>query len=208
MGIDEVRVTRVKDGRASQIGIRTDVAWIHDNTPASTTITSAIPAVFDAYATIELPGSGDQDDGQWDEDDDARPRHDQALLALLREHTDDQPWWLGYLDTGADDIVFPDAPKVPLYADWPYVLLQAGPGEAAAWRREDQASFWGSALPNLMFPADHSWLVSTLWDDDWTCVGGSNALVNDLLHDEELGPRTRQVEDLDIDATPPGHQAM
>ena len=28
------------------------------------------------------------------------------------------------------------------------------------------------ALPDLMFPADRSWLVSTLWDDDRTCVGG------------------------------------
>jgi hypothetical protein len=32
-------------------------------------------------------------------------------------------------------------------------------------------------LPNLMFPADRSWLVSTLWDDDWTCVGGPAELV-------------------------------
>lgn len=211
MGIDDVRVTRVKGGRTSRIGVAADVAWIRDQTPASTKITAAIPPVFAAYATIELPGSGDQDDDEWDDDEpdgDARPRHDRALLALLRRHTNDQPWWLGYLDTGADDIVFPDAPTVALYADWSYVLVEAGPGEAAVWRREDEISFWGSALPNLMFPTDHSWLVSTLWDDDWTCVGGSNVLVSDLLHDEELGPRARQVKDLDIDVTPPGHHAM
>jgi hypothetical protein len=50
-------------------------------------------------------------------------------------------------------------------------------------------------------------LVSTLWDDDWTCTGGRTALVEDLLHDPELGPRARQVELGDDDATPPGYEA-
>ena len=55
------------------------------------------------------------------------------LLTLLSEHSPDQRW-LGYLDTGVDDIVFPDAPKVTLYAGWRYVLIEAGPDQAAAWR--------------------------------------------------------------------------
>ena len=42
----------------------------------------------------------------------------------------------GYLDTGADDIVFPDAPKVTLYSGWPYVLVEAGPEQAATWRQQ------------------------------------------------------------------------
>ena len=49
--------------------------------------------------------------------------HDRAVLALLREQSAGQPWWLGYLDTGAEDIVFPDAPKVTLYSGWEYVLV-------------------------------------------------------------------------------------
>ena len=32
-----------------------------------------------------------------------------------------------------------------------------------------------------MFPKDRSWLVSTLWDDDWTSIGGSDQLVNSFL---------------------------
>jgi len=36
------------------------------------------------------------------------------VLALLREQSPAQPWWRGYLDTGADDIVFPDLPARPV----------------------------------------------------------------------------------------------
>jgi hypothetical protein len=39
------------------------------------------------------------------------PEHDRALLSLLQRHTLAQPWWLGYLETGASDVVFYDAPK-------------------------------------------------------------------------------------------------
>jgi len=187
-------VTRAKDGRTWRIGTGAEVAWIADHTPAGLAVTAAIPPVFDAYATIELPYGGDgQDD------------HDQALLALLTEQSAGQPWWLGYLDTGADDIVFPDAPKVTLYAGWPYVLVEAGPDQAATWRRSGSGSFWNGALPNLMFPADRSWLVSTLWDDDWTCIGGPAELVGKFLRHPSL--RSRPVT-LGEDAAPPGHRAM
>ena len=101
--------------------------------------------------------------------------------------------------------MFPDAPKVTLYAGWPYVVVEAGPEQAATWRRDGGWSFWKGALPNLMFPADRSWLLSTLWDDDWTCVGGPVSLVEALLHRPELRPRARRVERGEP-ATPPGHQ--
>jgi hypothetical protein len=127
------------------------------------------------------------------------------MLALLSEHTAGQRWWLGYLDTGADDVVFPDAPMVTLYAGWRYVLVEAGPEQALAWRHSDLRSFWKGNLPSLMFPADQSWLVSTLWDDDWTCIGGPASLVGTFLRHPAL--QARRVE-LGQDATPPGHQAL
>jgi hypothetical protein len=46
------------------------------------------------------------------------------------------------------------------------VLVEAGPQQAATWRRWGDWSFWKGASPNLMFPADRSWVVSTLCDDD------------------------------------------
>jgi hypothetical protein len=80
--------------------------------------------VFEAYATVVLPEGGEGQD-----------EHDQAVLALLSEESGDQRWWLGYLDTGADDIGFPDAPKVTLHEGWRYVLVEARPEQAAAWRQ-------------------------------------------------------------------------
>jgi hypothetical protein len=173
------------------------VSWIQDGTAVTKAITSAIPPVFDAYATVELPAT-------WREEQD---RHDAAVIELLTRRTVSQPWWLGYLDTGAVDVVFADAPRTTLYADWKYVLVEAGPQQAASWRASDAGTFWKAGLPDLMFPGDRSWLVSTLWDDDWTCIGGRVALVEALLVDPELGPRATRVSLGDKDATPSGHEA-
>ena len=58
---------------------------------------------------------------------------------------------------------------------------------------------------SLMFPADRSWLVSAMWDDDWTCLGGPAGLVDRFLRHPDL--KARSVT-LDQDATPPGHEAL
>ena len=186
-------VRQAKDGRTWRIGTDAEVAWIANGTSIGRTITAAIPPVFAAYATVVVA---------YEEE---RVKHDRAVLALLAEQSPDQRWWLGYLDTGADDIVFSDAPKVTLYSGWHYVLVEAGPAQAAAWRPSDGRAFGTGDLPNLIFPADHSWLVSTLWDDDWTCIGGPTGLVDRFLCHPDL--QARPVA-LGQDATPPGHQAL
>jgi hypothetical protein len=187
-------VTRNRDGRAWRIGTDADVSWIATGTSVGRTINAAIPAVFEGYATVLVPYDHEETD-----------KHDRALIALLREQSPGQRWWLGYLDTGVDDILFADAPKVTLYTGWHYVLVEAGPDQAAAWRPSGGRQFGTGDLPNLMFPADRSWLVSTLWDDDWTCIGGPAGLVDRFLRHPDL--QARQV-DLGQDATPPGHQAF
>ena len=180
-----------KDGRQWRVGTDADVAWIQESTPAGVAITSAIPPVFAAYATLVVP-----------ETDEGRAEHSRLVLRLLSEQSRDQPWWLGYLDTGSDDLVLPDAPRVSLYASWEYVLVQAGPEEAARWRHDLRS--WRAPGPDLIFPADRSWLLSRLWDDDWRCLGGPTALVERFLRQPQLlGRRVGLGED----ATPPGHVA-
>ena len=200
----DVGQTRVKDGTAWRVGSEREIQWISDGTGTGRQITAAIPPVFADYATLAHPGEPEAPR-------DVRQEHHQdlALLELLRRHTPQQPWWLGYLDTGASDIVFWDAPKVLLYTGWRYVLIEAGPEQAVTWRPAPGAQHnWKSTeLPDLMFPEDHAWLVSTLWDDDWSCLGGSDALIADLLQDPVLGLQARRVF-IGQDATPPGHTAQ
>ncbi|MEH1164012.1 hypothetical protein V6V47_01345 [Micromonospora sp. CPCC 205539] len=177
-----------KDGRRWRIGTVSDVAWLAGHTTNGLSITAAIPQVFDGYATCHPP------DGVSIE------AHERAVIHELTAHGPDQPWWLGYLDTGAHDIVFPRAPTVSLDWGWAYVLVEAGPEQALTWRTGHMRHGAGS-LPDLFFPTDHSWLVSALWDDTWTDVGGSGDLIaalhrNPLVNARPVGP--------DEDALPPG----
>ena len=177
--------TVVADGRKWRVGTDAEVAWIAAGTSVSLAITAAIPAVFDAYATIVVP--------------DSYQEHASALLALLAEQAPaPHRWWLGY-PAGQ---IFPAAPTVTLYADWEYVLVEAGPRQAAAWGKDECRPSW--QLPSMMFPADRSWLVSTLWDDDWTCIGGPDSLVQRIMAHPQFESRLVAPGQ---DATPPGYQA-
>lgn len=155
--------------------------WITDGTVADGTITTAIPPLFAAYATFTEPDYGDPVDAA---------DQDRAVVDhLIRQGS--TPWWLGYLDTGVHDVVFPGAVRVPMYWGWPYVLVQAGPEQALDWR---------GTLPDLIFPLDRSWLLSMLWDDGWTCTGGPSPLITALVSDPLIN--ARRVERGD-DPTPP-----
>jgi hypothetical protein len=183
----------LKDGRAWRLGTSAEAAWINDGTSAGLTIAYAIPPIFDSYCTVELPQSHDPTE---------LDRHEEAVIELLTEQTPEQSWWLGYLDTGPSDVVFPYALRITIYYGYGYVLVEAGPRQAAEWR--EKGFSW--TLPELLFPADRSWLLSTMWDDGWTCVGGSRQLVDGFLRETTLGPRARRVA-LGQDPTPPGQEA-
>jgi hypothetical protein len=47
-----------------------------------------------------------------------------------------------------------------------------------------------------------------LWDDDWTCIGGSRGLVEAFLAHPDPQHRAREVDPSLEDATPPGHTAI
>ncbi|WP_433320135.1 hypothetical protein ACQP0U_15695 [Micromonospora sp. CA-269861] len=176
-----------KDGRTWRIGTASDVAWLTGRTTQGFSVTTAIPPVFEAYGTFYPPDGVGFD------------AHERAVINELATHTADQPWWLGFLDTGVHDVVFPHAPTVSLYWGWHYVLVEAGPEQALGWRTGHMRG--DGALPDLFFPADHSWFVSALWDDAWTDIGATGAVLaalrrNPLVNARLVGP--------DEDACPPG----
>jgi hypothetical protein len=186
-----------KDGRAWRIGTQDDLSWIQQGLTPGTAITNAIPPEFEAYATIALcegePG------------DRLPTAPDSAVFDVLEAHTDPQPWWLGYLETGASDVVFAEALRVKLYWDWAYVMVCAGPEQAASWSRDQM---WNWSLPALMFPKNRAWLVSLLWDDDWVSVGGSAELITGLQQHPKLARSTHRCSLSDPDAAPPGLRVL
>ena len=205
--VGDMDLWREKDGRAWRIGGDAEVAWIRENVSYhGPMIAYAIPPVFEAYATITLPVTPSTYQGRWTGGwgwDEPAERRDSSVLAVLEEHTPEQPWWLGYLNTtghGAETI-FPDAPKVELYG-WNYVLIEAGPEQAGSWR--EPPGDWKGMLPDLMFPTDRSWVTSTLWDDYWTCIGASETLIQAFLAHPYLRNHTRQVDPGSEDISPVG----
>lgn len=176
----------VRDGRAWTIGTDQEVAWLRGR-PDGLTVATALPLVFEAYATFH-----------WAEDVPVA-EHEAAVVDALVATTPEQPWWLGYLETGAHDVVAPQAPRVDLYWQWPYVLLLAGPEQALTWRTGTIRH--GGALPDLLFPVDRSWVVSALWDDGWTCVGGPARVVDALVADPRTSARRVRTDE---DTCPPG----
>ena len=77
-------------------------------------------------------------------------------------------------------------------------FLFGGPlAEAGQWG----ASSYGHGIPrdinspNLMWPADHAWFVTTNIDSEWTGVGGSAQLINDLLNETLLEVVRTRYED-------------
>ncbi len=150
------------DGLEWRLGTDADISWINAGTSAGKAITSAIPPLFDSYCTLLLPEKPETRDADL-------AIHERAMVEVLRSHTTEQHWLLGYLDTGATDVVFPYAPRTTMYYGYGYVLVEAGLMQAASWRTEG----WNTVLADLMFPQDRSLLLTTMWDDSWTCIGGS-----------------------------------
>lgn len=169
------------------------VDWITDSTRIDRTIASAIPPVYAGYATIVVPDGGE-----------AKTQADLALVAVLQAHAPAGRWWLGYLDTGAADLSNIEGQRVSAYVGWTYLLKGGGPQQALAARDNGRSTPWHSALPELLFPHDRSWLVSTLWDDDWRCLGGPESLIEAVLAHPHLEARAVNIDE---DATPPGHQS-
>jgi hypothetical protein len=169
--IDPDAVPAVAPGAPDPPGGSPVVDWITRSTRRDRTVISAIPLGFVRYATVVVP-----------EDDAAKTRADAALVEVLQAHTPEQPWWLGYLDTGVADLVDPDAPEgVGVRRIGPTCCCRAVAAcpDRAKQRRQHALA---QRPAELVFPADRSWLVSTMWDDDWRCVGGTGSAGRRAAH--------------------------
>jgi hypothetical protein len=128
-----------------------------------------------------------------------------ALSAVLARHTDDSAahcfFGLSTIYSGVEQhysaavqlswrarsfIVFAgpiDAAHEMGYEASSSGLVRQGDGP---WERAPPSSYWLSQPPNLLWPADHSWFVQSEVDLDSTVVGGSRALVDELLASPDL----------------------
>lgn len=128
-------------------------------------------------------------------------------LCALAYGQDIMPFWLAILLATGGIVLLAVSALVSAEHPCPRgaSLTVHGPEQAAAWRQGEPWSLRKGVLPDLMFPADRAWLFSTLWDDDWSCIGGPAALVSRFVDHPDLEARS---VDLSQDATPPGHQAI
>jgi hypothetical protein len=108
--------TAFRDGSTWPVGTEDEVAWINAGVIRGMSIAGSIPPVFAAYATLAFPLDLDAPRER------LRPREDRfddVLVRVLSAHTEPQPWWLGFLETGASDVVLDEAPRVHVYHNWP-----------------------------------------------------------------------------------------
>jgi hypothetical protein len=74
-----------------------------------------------------------------------------------------------------------DGPKLAL--DHHYLMFAGPLADAGHWGAAPYAPGHPRAInsPNLMWPADHAWCVTTNIDSEWTGVAGSASLIDELL---------------------------
>ena len=111
------------------------------------------------------------------------------FFELLSRHTDDRDdcWfglWDGWGGLGSDSSA--TTPRISLPGR-EYILLR-GPLSGIGEVRDE---LW----PSLVWPGDRAWCVATDIDLDSTYVGGSAALIAELLDDLRLETWTAQIED-------------
>jgi hypothetical protein len=163
-----------RDGKDWQVGDDQTVSWIRSNTVGGGRITAAIPPIYPRYATL-MPSAGT-----------APEVFERECVEALEGCTPSQPWWLGFLHTGAFPSPFPDAQEVELNYNWEYLFVRARPPQALNWRRGNIRSGLDGLIPEIIYPEDRSWLLSGMWDDAFICLGCDESVLNTLRNHEEI----------------------
>lgn len=169
---------------------RLDLTWISSGTRPGDSIHSAVPPIFENYATIVVA-----------RDAEVRQAQHRAIGAVL-ESTKEAALWIGVIETGDPDDYLADAVRATLYANWPYHMKYIS---ASTLLDHRNAHSERGPLPDLVFPPDRSWLATRLWDDSWISFGGSAAVTDALML--ATGTAARRVPPGGL-ITPPGEALL
>ncbi|MCL8250941.1 MULTISPECIES: hypothetical protein [Aeromicrobium] len=115
------------------------------------------------------------------------------------------PKWPGRIFT-KEKPVAPPPPAFPPHVmegpllsanDETYFLFGGPLAEAGRWGAQGYGNGAPRDInsPNLMWPADHAWFVTTGIEGTWTGVGGSESLVAALLRDDRLETVRQRYDD-------------
>jgi len=129
--------------------LATELDWIRIGTSLGMSIRSAVPGGFDVFGLLDI-------------DDGARPTEDALLNAL--ETSEGEPLVAGWILRNS--LVTETGDEHLLYANWRYRLRRVTRSDLTG-----RPSTGVNGFPDLLFPSDHRWIVSTLWDDSWRSIG-------------------------------------
>ena len=176
---------------------------------------SVVPTGFEAYARIDHEREG------------VLPAHiADTIVSVLARHTTtpDACWmalWAGYGYVDIDSrgrswqVMFASGtetdPPPPSVFPWPIPPQRSRTAPRVHLPQRDYVLYRGSLPqvtgwmdgPNLWWPEDRAWCVASEIDLRWTYIGGTNALVEDLTADRNLGCRLASTYE-SIAAEPPG----
>ncbi len=133
---------------------------------------------YEAYARLQLIPA-DEDD-----DTDLTRLSTQTLRRILPRHTAtaDDCYFGQWEGSGWEPPLRPAHQTFPSrtrergeFADRHYHLFAGAIEDSAAWDAYDRDP------PHLMWPADHAWFVTKDVDPDWIGVGGTQALIDEIL---------------------------
>lgn len=117
-----------------------------------------------------------------------------ALVGILVNHSNEPDdatvgFWEGYFGSSSHEPARPndaelDALRIRI-GTRNYIAVHCNVGDYARLvQASDNAVH--KQLPNVLWPSDHSWFVSSDIDLDSTIVGGTNALIRDIIDDPTL----------------------
>ena len=175
-----------------QLSVSTDTGparWIEESLSRYpwATVGAVVPEGYDAYVRIDHPIEFSEFEGEIPME---------LLVHLLqvlgpRTDTPDTCWfclWDGY---GQLTVLkgFSELPRVEIPGR-EYLLLSGSLEDIVLFEQHPNRN-----TPNIWWPDDRAWCVATEIDADFTLIGGTRALIEELLADDRLASTPAQLDE-------------